>query len=369
MDTYLFIALLVFIILLLITLILLFYSNFKQRKFLKKEIINNKERESQDILALKNDLNKELLVFQNQISQSFKDDLNMLNRNTYSSINDFSKVMNEGLNKGFEKTNQAFNEMSKQLVSIDKTQENLSSLSNDIKSLQNVLLDKKTRGVYGEIELYSILKSVYGLNENIYQKQYKLSNNSIADAVIFAPKPLNKIAVDSKFPLENYLKMNDKELSKAENQLYKKKFKQDLSRHINDIRKKYIIKNETADIAFMFVPAEAIFSDIYAQFQDIIDLSYKSNVYLVSPTTLMAYITAIKAIYLGQKQNEKVDVIQEEYKRLANEFERFEKRFTSVIASFERTYKDINNVNITSKKIISRFKDIEAVDLKDSEGN
>ena len=308
-------------------LVILFWRNSIKQEMLIKELINkNTMQSTQDFLTLKGQLNHELYVFQNELVRSFKEDLNMLNVNTTSSLNYVQKSMNEGLSSGFNKTNEAFLEMSKQLVSIDETQKHLSTLSKDIVSLQNILTDKKTRGIFGEVELYSILKNAYGLNNKAYQKQHKLSNNTIADAVLFAPKPLGKIVVDSKFPLENYLRMHDKELSKYDQNQAKLQFKRDIIKHINDISNKYIIKGETAAMAYMFIPAEAIFSEIYAHFDDVIEMSYKANVYLVSPTTLMAYVTAMKAIYLGQQQNEKVDLIQAEFGRLAVEFDRFETR-------------------------------------------
>ncbi|HZJ86530.1 MAG TPA: DNA recombination protein RmuC, partial [Erysipelotrichaceae bacterium] len=353
-----------FIILGLLVIVFIWRSNLKQQVFLREMILKSSESSNKDLLALKNEINRDLLVFQNQISQAFKDDLNMLNKNTSQTLSTVQNTMHEGLSTGFEKTNFAFLEMSKQLVSIDKTQKNLATLSKDIVALQNVLTDKKTRGIYGEVELYSILKSAYGLNDHAYQKQYRLSNGSIADAVLFAPDPLKKIVIDSKFPLENYLKMYDVDESRVDQQKARQQFRRDVLKHIDDISTKYIIKNETAEMAYMFIPAEAIFSEIYGRFEDIINISYEKNVYLVSPTTLMAYITAIKAIYLGQKQNEKVDQIQEEYGRLAIEFERFEKRFSTVVNDFEKTFRDINDVNITAIKIINRFKDIEAVDLE-----
>ena len=348
---------------LLIITIITWISNMKQKELIKDLINKNTLQTNNDLQSLKGQINHELYVFQNEIERSLKEDLNLLNVNTSSTLNYVQKSMSEGLNSGFNKTNEAFLEMSKQLVSIDETQKHLSTLSNDIIALQNVLTDKKTRGIFGEVELYSILKTAYGLNEKAYSKQVRLSNGSVADAVIYAPRPLGQIVIDSKFPLENYLRMYDDNLSKAIQNQATNQFKRDIIKHINDISNKYIIKGETASMAYMFIPAEAIFSEIYARFDDIITLSYKANVYLVSPTTLMAYITAIKAIYLGQQQNEKVDLIQAEFARLAIEFERFEKRYSNVMNSFNKTYRDMNDVNITTNKIINRFKDIEAVNL------
>ena len=122
-------------------------------------------------------------------------------------------------------------------------------------------------------------------------------------------------------------------------------------------------------MAYFFVPAEAVFAEIYGHFDDVVQYSYQRSVYIVSPTTLMAYLTAIRAIYLGQQRNAKVEEIQQEYQKLSQEFERFEKRFTQVSSDFGRTYQDIHMLETTFAKMSSRFADINAVRLNDREGS
>ena len=356
------------IAIILLLIVLIFY-----RMHLKQQIslaeIKSKSLYSNDSLQLIVDLQKEFKSFQNELVNNFKNDLNHLNQSTLTNLHNVSLSINEGLNLNLEKTNKSFLEMSKQLVSVEKTQESLNELSNDITALQNVLIDKKSRGIFGEIELYSILKTAYGLNDKLYQKQYKLSNGNIVDAVIFAPEPLNKIVVDSKFPLENYLKTIDDTLNTREVNEAKRRFISDMKRHIDDIKNKYIILNETSDLAFLFIPSEAIFSEINGKYLEIVEYSYRANVYLVSPTTLMAYISAIKTIYLGIKQNEKVDLIKQEFAKLAVEFERFEKRYEIITNSFNRLSSEMKNVSISANKIIKRFYEIQAVQIDEEDNN
>lgn len=336
----------------------------KQEQALKETLYQNNKANNEDIDLLKRQLQRDLIQFQNILSSSMRGDLNTLNENTHHRLASIEKRVNESLLTGFDRTNKAFASVLEQMAKIDQTQENLKSLSSNITNLQNVLTDKKTRGTWGEIELYSILETVFGNNQSRFSKQHKLSNGSVVDAILFAPEPLGKIAIDSKFPLENYNRLLEVQGNKEEEIRIRKNFSNDVKKHIKDISEKYIIPGETAEIAYMFIPAEAVFAEIVGHFNEIMDYSYANKVYLVSPTTLMAYITAIKAIYLGQERNEKVVEIQEEFIKLAREFERYNLRFESVTKDFDKTYKDLQSVATTSDKIMKRFKQIEAVELE-----
>lgn len=336
----------------------------KQESAFKEALHQSNKESNQDIDLLKQQLQVDLNRFQMTMVSSMKGDLNQLNETTVNRLVTIEKKVNESLLQGFERTNKSFASVLEQMAKIDQTQENLKSLSSNITSLQNVLTDKKTRGTWGEVELYSILESVFGNNKARFEKQFKLSNGTVADCAIFAPEPLGKIMIDSKFPLENYNRLMDVRGNKEEEQRVRNSFKRDVIKHIKDISEKYIIPGETAEIAYMFIPAEAVFAEIYGNFDEVIQLSYQSKVYLVSPTTLMAYITAIKAIYLGQERNERVMEIQEEFIKLSKEFDRYNTRFSSVVKDFDKTYKDMQSVSITSEKIVKRFKQIEAVELE-----
>lgn len=363
MEVYIILAASIIVILL---IILIFYRAMMKQEMRMNEFMNNTNATmNQEISNLANGMSKDLYQFQHDIVTNFKTDLSNLNLKTNESLYGMSKEVQKGMSISFEKTNHSFNEMNKQLVSIHETQKNLNSLSKDIVDLQNVLTDKKSRGIFGEVELYSILKSAYGLDKKFYETQHRLSNGSIADAVLFAAKPLNKIVIDSKFPLENYVRMYDKDLSKAEQKQAATQFSRDVKKHIDDIKNKYLIANETAEMAYLFIPAEAIFAEINANFQDIVHYSYEAKVYLVSPTTMMAFITALKAIYLGIEQNDKVDLIQEEYGKLALEFDRFVTRYENLNRSFKRVYRDFEDLDITTAKIVNRFDEIAAVKLED----
>lgn len=341
-------------------------NRMKQQLFFKDALTQTVNKNNEEIDSLRQQMMQDLLLFQTNILNSIKGDFNQLNESTVNRLVNIETKVNESLLQGFERTNKAFTNVLEQMARIDETQQNLKSLSSNITNLQNVLTDKKTRGIYGEIELYSILESVFGNNEQRFSRQVKLSNDSIADCVLHAPEPLGDIIIDSKFPLENFNRMYDENVSPQDLIRIKAEFKRDVAKHIKDIKTKYIIPGETAEMAYMFIPAEAIFAEIYGHHTDLIQMSYELKVYLVSPTTLMAYITAIKAIYLGQERNDRVIEIQQEFIRLSREFERFSDRFANVTKDFDKTYRDIQNVNITSDKIIKRFKQIEAVQLDET---
>lgn len=305
-----------------------------------------------------NDLNNELSKSIFEIRNSLNKDFIAFNKNLNDDFNSFSERVNSNLIQSNKYHNDIYNNISEKMARIDEAQKGLNELSKDLVSLQDILTDKKTRGTFGEVELYSLLEASYGTDSNFFGKQYTLSNGKKADAVVFGPDKFNLICIDSKFPLENYRRMYDNELDDKTREIARRQFGEDVKKHLNDIHDKYIIPGETADLAYMFIPAESIYSEIYANFQNMVNLSYNLKVYIVSPTTLMAYLTAIKSIYLGQKKDEKAKEIEQLLAELSIEFKRFDKRSSEVAKAYDDLKDDFRELSITSEKIIKKFSKI-----------
>ena len=240
---------------------------------------------------------REMGNFKNDLSRNMNEDFNKLNEQVEKRLLMINEKVNERLDQNFEKTNKTFMNVLERLSKIDEAQKKIENLSGDIVSLQSILTDKKTRGIFGEVNLKHILSNVFGeKNDNIYKLQYTLSTGVIADSVLFAPEPLGTICIDSKFPLEHYQLMVDKKLSVDLRENYEKMFKQDMKKHIDAISSKYIIPGETTDQAILFLPAEAIFAEVNAYHSDIINYAYKKRVWITSPTTLISTLTVIEMI-------------------------------------------------------------------------
>lgn len=309
---------------------------------------------------------KELSNFRNDLSKSLTDDFDRLEYKVEKRLILINEKVNERLDENFNKTNKTFNNVLERLTKIDEAQKQIETLSGDIISLQNILTDKKSRGIFGEVNLKHILVNVFGENnEKIYKLQYTLPNNTIADAILFAPEPLGTIAIDSKFPLENYQLMVDKNKTQAERQMYEKQFKIDVKKHIDAISSKYIIPGVTANQAIMFLPAEAIFAEISAYHNDIVEYSYKKNVWITSPTTLISTLTTIQVILKNLERDKYAQIIHNELTKLGIEFQRYKERWDKLSRSIETVGKDVENLNITSEKISKKFESINDVRLDD----
>lgn len=309
---------------------------------------------------------KELSNFRNDLSKSLTDDFDRLEYKVEKRLILINEKVNERLDENFNKTNKTFNNVLERLTKIDEAQKQIETLSGDIISLQNILTDKKSRGIFGEVNLKHILVNVFGENnEKIYKLQYTLPNNTIADAILFAPEPLGTIAIDSKFPLENYQLMVDKNKTQVERQMYEKQFKIDVKKHIDAISSKYIIPGVTANQAIMFLPAEAIFAEISAYHNDIVEYSYKKNVWITSPTTLISTLTTIQVILKNLERDKYAQIIHNELTKLGIEFQRYKERWDKLSRSIETVGKDVENLNITSEKISKKFESINDVRLDD----
>ena len=312
-------------------------------------------------------LSNNINSFKDEFKKNINEDFDKLNIKVESKLDMINSKVEERLTKGFEETTKTFNNVIERLSKIDEAQKKIDSLSTNIISLQDVLTDKKSRGIFGEVQLYQILTSIFGeKNDKIFNTQYKLSTGVLVDAIVFAPSPVGNIGIDSKFPLENYKRIYDQETSDTDRQQARKDFVLNLKKHIDDISNKYIIAGETADQAILFLPAEAIFAEINAYHSDILEYANKKRVWIVSPTTLMSVLTTLQVVMTNIERDKYAHVIQEELVKLGQEFDRYQKRWASLEKDIDKVLRDVKDVTTTSNKISKRFDEISNVKLLES---
>ncbi len=350
---YLIILLLIIIIILVVVLI------FKIKKVNESDITLTMSKIETDIV-------KEIGDFKLDFSRVLTSDFNNMNDRMEEKLREINDRVNERLDVNFERTNKTFNNVLERLARIDEAQKKIDNLSNDIVSLQVVLTDKKSRGIFGEVNLNHILSSIFGeSNDKIYQIQYTLSTGVIADAIVHAPKPLGDICIDSKFPLENYRYMLEKGITLEERKRRERLFEFDVKKHIDAISNKYIINGETSEQAIMFLPAEAIFAEINAYHSALVNYAYQKHVYIASPTTLMSLLTVIEAILMGIERDKYAGVIHSELNKLGEEFLRYKDRWDKLSSHIETVSKDVRDIHITTDKITKRFDSISNVNIQD----
>lgn len=305
-------------------------------------------------------IQRQMADVREQMTHSFKhhassltSHLQLLTEEIRNHLNTLTQQVNHKLTEGFEKTSSTFIDVVKRLTIIDEAQKKITELSSHVVSLQDVLVDKKARGAFGEVQLSTLISNM--LPSASYQMQYTLSNQKRADCVLFLPEPTGNIVIDAKFPLETYQRLINSDALSTDRKSLQQQFRQDIQKHIKDIAEKYIVPNETTDGAMMFIPAESIFAEIHANYPDLIAMSQKLKVWLVSPSTLMAVLTTARAVLKDDATRKQVHIIQKHLQALANDFQRFEKRMDKLSKHIDLAHQDVNEVNTSAKKITSRF--------------
>lgn len=294
--------------------------------------------------------------------ESFAKSNNQLHELLQQRLAEISGQVEQRLNKGFEKTTKTFADVMERLVLIDAAQKRIDELSSNVVSLQEVLTDKRSRGAFGEVQMAGLIRNV--MPEGSYALQHTLSNGSRVDCIMFLPDPTGHIAIDSKFPLDSYQKMMDDEANDSVRVVAEKQFRLDIKKHIKDISDKYIIKDETADGAIMFIPAEAVFAEIHAHQPSLVEEAQRARVWMVSPTTLMAVLTTARAVLKDSATRKQVHIIQEHLVNLAKDFNRFRARMDNLSKHIQQANKDVELVHTTATKISNRFEKIEKVEIK-----
>jgi len=258
-----------------------------------------------------------------------------------------TEAMNVNLSASARNTAQSLGELQQRLLVIDKAQDNITKLSGDVLSLQDILSNKQTRGAFGEIQLTDIVGKA--LPKDSFTLQATLSNGKRADCLIHLPNPPGPIAIDSKFPLEAYEALRrastDWELNEAA-----KGLRVAMRRHIKDISDKYIIDGETADGALMFLPSEAVYAELHANFPEVVRDGFAARVWIVSPTTCMATLHTMRAILKDARMREQAGAIRKTLAQLHRDVELIVERVDKLNTHFGQARRDLDDINTAAER-------------------
>ncbi|WP_412504176.1 DNA recombination protein RmuC [Roseovarius sp. SYSU LYC5161] len=258
-----------------------------------------------------------------------------------------TEAMNQNLSSTARNTAQSLGELQQRLQTIDKAQENITKLSGDVLSLQDILSNKQTRGAFGEIQLTDIVGKA--LPGDSFALQATLSNGKRVDCLVHLPNPPGPIAIDSKFPLEAYEALRrastDREANEAARAL-----RVAVKKHIKDIAERYIIDGETADGALMFLPSEAVYAELHANFPEVVREGFAARVWIVSPTTCMATLNTMRAILKDARMREQAGAIRKTLGQLHRDVELVVERVDKLNTHFGQARKDLDEINTAAER-------------------
>ncbi|HAV09845.1 MAG TPA: DNA recombination protein RmuC [Rhodobacteraceae bacterium] len=273
-----------------------------------------------------------------------------------------AEAMNENLQGSARRTAHSLGELQQRLATIDKAQENIVKLSGDVLGLQDILSNKQTRGAFGEIQLNDIV--LKALPADSYTMQATLSNGRRADCLIHLPNPPGPIVIDSKFPLEAYEALRRAE-TPEQAQRAAQQMRLSVRAHIRAISEKYIIEGETADGALMFLPSEAVYAELHANFPDVVREGFNSRVWIVSPTTCMATLNTMRAILKDARMREQAGAIRRELSLLYADIDRLSTRVGNLDRHFTQAAKDVEEIKISADKAGKRARRLDNFDFEE----
>ena len=270
--------------------------------------------------------------------------------------------LSENMHGSARRTAQSLGDLQQRLATIDKAQENITKLSGDVLSLQDILSNKQTRGAFGEIQLTDIVSKA--LPSDGFDLQATLSNGRRADCLIKLPNPPGPIVIDSKFPLEAYEALRNAS-SEVETSAAVRSFRTSVRKHIKDISERYIIEGETADGAILFLPSEAVYAELHANYSEIVREGFSARVWIVSPTTCMATLNTMRAILKDARMREQAGAIRKELTSLYQGVDRLGVRVESLDRHFNQAAKDISDIKISADKAGRRAKRLDNFDFEE----
>ncbi|MEM6636946.1 MAG: DNA recombination protein RmuC [Pseudomonadota bacterium] len=277
-------------------------------------------------------------------------------------LEDVQKSMGETLHGSATRTARSLGELQQRLETIDKAQAKIEKLSGNVLGLQDILSNKQTRGAFGEIQLNDIVSKA--LPSDAYSFQTTLSNGKRADCVVHLPNPPGPIVIDAKFPLEAYEALRRADTPQATADAARA-LKTNLRTHIKAISERYIVEGETADGALMFLPSEAVYAELHANFGDVVREGFASRVWIVSPTTCMATLNTMRAVLKDARLREQTGAIRRELALLFTDVDRLSTRVENLDRHFGQAAKDIADIKISADKAGRRAQRLDNFDFEE----
>jgi DNA recombination protein RmuC len=265
-----------------------------------------------------------------------------------------------GIENQTRRTGENLGKLNERLAVIDAAQARLTEMTREVVSLKDILANKQARGAFGQGRMEAIVRD--GLPASAYDFQFTLTNRARPDCVIRLPGDSRLLAVDAKFPLEGFSAVRaarDDETRKAA----QARVRADVQKHVKDIAERYLLPGETQDVALMFVPSEAIYSDLVEHFDDVVQKAHRARVVIVSPTLMMMAISVAQAILRDARMQDEAQAIQAEVGKLANDVRMLTERAMKLETHFRQAQEDLAGVHAASARIARRGERIESMDF------
>jgi DNA recombination protein RmuC len=258
--------------------------------------------------------------------------------------------MGDGLIRQTERTQDHLRLLHERLAVIDRAEAGIGELALQVGGLASLLSNKQARGAFGEIQMKDLIEAV--LPPSAYAFQVSLGNGTRVDGLLKLPEPPGPIAIDAKFPLESYraLQAAAGDAARAE---AGRAFAHDMRRHVRDIAEKYLVPGETADSAMLFLPSEAIYAELHANFAPVVEEAFRHRVWIVSPTTLWATLNTLRAVLRDVRLREDARALQAALSALLAELDRLAGRVASLDRHFRRTALDVREVALSCEKAMA----------------
>jgi DNA recombination protein RmuC len=299
---------------------------------------------------------------QNQISERLQAQERELAKILEGRLDEVARRVTEALAKSAGEASKTMGDLKERLAVIDAAQKNITELSSQVVGLQDILANKQARGAFGDVQLQNLVRDI--LPPSAYQFQATLSNGKRVDCLIKLPNPPGPIAIDAKFPLESYRALRNA-ADEAARQAAARSFGTDIMTHVRDIADKYSVPGETAEWTLMFLPSEAVYAEVHANFPEVVEKARRAKVGIVSPTTMMAILNTVRAVLKDVRMREQAGVIQIEVRTMMEDVLRLDDRVAKLQRHFELAYEDMRQIRISTEKVTRRAERIEDVELED----
>lgn len=259
----------------------------------------------------------------------------------------------------------SFARVSEQLQQVYKSMGEVRALTNGVGDLKQILSGVKTRGIWGEVQLYRLLSDF--LSPGQFIENVRIMNDSTVEFAVRMPSDKGEnilLPIDSKFPMDRYARVaalaeagDEQALAAAQ-----KEFVQAIVAEAKKISSKYIRPPKTTDFAVMFLPSEGLYAEVIRL--GLVDrLQSKYRVMITGPSTLGAFLTSLQAGFRTLSIREHSAAIERMLAEIRSEFDVFADTLRKTQNSLAAAQNHLDAVQKRSARIKTKLSDAAGTEL------
>jgi len=304
-----------------------------------------------------------------EVRQTLEAQLAQLQTTNSAKLDEMRATVDEKLQTTLQaRLGESFKQVAERLEQVHKGLGEMQSLAQGVGDLKHLLTNVKTRGMFGEAQLASLLEQVFVPDQYATQVATRPGSKNVVDFAIKLPGKSDNgeplwLPIDAKFPNEDYERLLDAQgrADAAAAEAAGKALEMRIRLEAKSISEKYVEPPYTTDFAILFLPTEGLYAEVLRRPGLMEALQREHRITLAGPTTLLAMLSSLQMGFRTLALEKRSSEVWQVLGAVKTEFNKFGDVLAKVKSQTETVLKTLDNAEVRSRAMGRALKKVEAL--------